>query len=83
MTNYEGVFASAGLPLKITVKLSDGKLTAQATGQPAFNLTPYSSSEFRFDPAGVEILFSTEGDKVDYGTFTLKQGGGSFKFTRE
>lgn len=83
MLKYEGTFASAGIPLKITVKVTDGKLTAQATGQGAFNLTPYSTSEFRFDPAGIVMVFATEGDQVDYSTFTLKQGGGSFKFTKE
>ncbi len=83
MAQYEGTFASAGIPLKITIKVAGGNLTAQATGQNAFNLTPYSSSEFRFDPAGIVMVFATEGDKIDYSTFTLKQGGGSFKFTKE
>ncbi|GAB5523001.1 MAG: serine hydrolase domain-containing protein [Roseivirga sp.] len=83
MLKYEGVCASAAIPLKITIKVSNGKLTAQATGQGAFNLTPYSTSEFRFDPAGIVMVFAKDGDKIDHSTFTLKQGGGSFKFTRE
>lgn len=83
LLNYEGVFASKDMPLKITLKMNDGQLTAQATGQGAFYLTPYSSSEFRFDPAGIIMIFATEGDTVDYSTFQMKQGGGNFKFSKE
>lgn len=83
LLKYEGVFASEGFPLKITIKVSDGQLTAQATGQGAFVLTPYSTSEFRFDPAGIVMTFPMDGKKVDHSTFHLKQGGGSHKFTKE
>jgi len=83
LLNYEGLFASKDMPLKITLKLNDGQLTAQATGQGAFNLTPYSTAEFRFDQAGIIMIFATDGDTVDYSTFQMKQGGGNFKFTRE
>lgn len=83
LVRYEGVYASQAMPLKITVKVKDGQLTAQATGQGALDLTPYSASEFRFDPAGIVIIFETDGKVVDYSTFQLKQGGGNFKFTRE
>lgn len=83
LVKYEGVFASPAMPLKITIKVTDGQLTAQATGQGAFNLTPYSAAEFRFDPAGIIMIFSTDGNEVDYSTFQMKQGGNNFKFTRE
>jgi len=83
LVNYEGVFASQEIPLKITVKMANGQLTAQATGQKPFNLTPYSSSEFRFEPAGIIMLFGVDGETVNYSTFQLKQGGGNLKFTRE
>ena len=83
LVKYEGLYASQEMPLKITLKVNDGHLTAQATGQGAFNLTPYSTSEFRFDQAGIIMIFETDGKKVDYKTFQMKQGGGSFKFTRE
>jgi D-alanyl-D-alanine carboxypeptidase len=49
LVKYEGVFSSQTMPLKIKIKVKDIKLTAQATGQGAFNLAPYSTSEFRFD----------------------------------
>ncbi|WP_340677848.1 serine hydrolase domain-containing protein [Paraglaciecola sp.] len=83
LTKYEGVFSSKAMPLKITVKVTDGQLTAQATGQGAFNLTPYSTAEFRFDPAGIVMIFGTAGDSVDYSTFQLQQGGRDSKFTKE
>jgi D-alanyl-D-alanine carboxypeptidase len=83
LVKYEGVYASHAMPLKITVKVNDGQLTAQATGQGAFNLTPYSTSEFRFDQAGIIMIFETDGKVVNYSTFQMKQGGNNFKFTRE
>lgn len=83
LVKYEGVFASDALPLKITVNLSNGQLTAQATGQRALALTAYSASEFRFDPAGIVMIFATDGGIVNYSTFQLKQGGGNFKFSRD
>ncbi|KXI27823.1 serine hydrolase domain-containing protein [Paraglaciecola hydrolytica] len=83
LVKYEGEFASQAIALKITIKVKKGQLTAQATGQAPFNLTPYSNSEFRFEDAGLIILFAANGEKVDYSTFQLKQAGGDFKFTRE
>jgi D-alanyl-D-alanine carboxypeptidase len=83
LVKYEGVFASQEIPLKITVKEEDGQLTAEATGQAPLNLTPFSTSEFRYEPAGITMLFGADGEKVDYSTFQLKQGRGNFKFTRE
>lgn len=83
LVKYAGVFSSQAMPLEITVKENEGQLTAQASGQGAFKLTPYSRSEFRFDQAGIIMIFETHGKKVDYSTFQMKQGGSSFKFTRE
>lgn len=83
LVNYEGVFSSQAIPIKITVKVNGGDLTAQSPGQPVLKLTPYSTTEFRFEPAGIVLIFSTDGNMVDYSTFQLKQGGGNFKFTKE
>ena len=83
LSKYEGVFVSQQMPLKITLKVKEGQLTAQATGQSALGLTPYSGSDFRFDPAGIIMLFESTGDKVDHSIFELNQGGKKFKFTRE
>ncbi|GGF78548.1 serine hydrolase domain-containing protein [Alteromonas lipolytica] len=83
LSSYEGVFASKDIPLKITLKVRDGQLTAQATGQGAFDLTAYSATEFRFAPAGITLLFEQNKKGIDYAAFVLRQGGQSPKFTRE
>ncbi|MEP0177857.1 MAG: serine hydrolase domain-containing protein [Paraglaciecola sp.] len=83
LLKYEGVFSSKDIPLKITLKFRDGQLTAQATGQGPLSLTPFSHSEFRFEPAGIVMRFELDGEKVDYATFQLKQGGGTYKFSKE
>ncbi len=83
LTFYQGVFASNAMPLKITLKVTDGQLTAQATGQPALPLTPFSTSEFRFEPAGIIISFEQTEDGINYGKFLLKQGGGTYSFNKE
>jgi D-alanyl-D-alanine carboxypeptidase len=80
---YEGVYASTAIPLKITIKEVGGQLTGQATGQESFNLTAYSTFEFRFDPASIVMVFGANGDSVDYSAFVLKQGAGNYPFTRE
>ncbi len=65
------------------MKANGDQLTAQATGLSLIPLTAYSETEFRFETAGILILFEKEGKNVDYSSFTLKQGGGSFKFVKE
>ena len=83
LTSYQGVFASNAMPLKITLKVTDGQLTAQATGQPALPLTPFSTVEFRFEPAGIIIQFEQTDNGINYDKFLLKQGGGTYSFNKE
>jgi D-alanyl-D-alanine carboxypeptidase len=52
---------------------------AQATGQSAFPLTPYSNDEFRFEQAGIVITFDRAAQPV---SFTLHQGGGRYAYRR-
>src|SRR6218665_3771741 len=77
LKSYEGVYSTKAIPLKLTIKLEGDHLTGQGTGQPAFPLESVSETEFKFDPAGVVIIFPKTGG------LTLKQGGGSFDFTKE
>lgn len=57
----------------ITVKREGDKLTAQATGQGAITLTPVSETDFRFQPAGIKMVFPAgEGPAP---SFELTQGG--------
>jgi CubicO group peptidase (beta-lactamase class C family) len=73
LSKYEGEYISDQLPLVITVKQDNGKLTAQATGQPFFPLDAISETEFRFDQAGIVMIFGiTSSGEID--GFTLKQG---------
>ena len=73
LSAYEGEYTSEQLPLVITVKQDGGKLTAQATGQPSFPLDAISETEFRFDQAGIVMIFNLQASgNVD--GFTLKQG---------
>ena len=61
----------------MTLTYLEGVLTAQATGQSSFPLTPVSDTEFIYNPAGITLLFS------DKDNFTLKQGGMEFTFKKE
>lgn len=76
LKSYEGTYASPGVPLKINIKLANGTLMAQATGQGAFPLNPLSDTEFNFDPAGIIITFKKD-------AFTITQGGTATDFIRE
>ena len=83
LKKYAGLFSSDALPIQIVINAENGNITAQATGQAAFPLTPYSHREFRFDQAAIVILFGGTSDAVDYTTFTLKQGGQQFTFKKQ
>lgn len=73
-----GVYASAQLPLKITISRNQKTLIAQASGQPAFSLEALGNNKFKFDQAGVLMEFQPT-EK----TLVLKQGGGQFLFKKE
>ena len=76
LKNYEGIYASESIPLKITIKNENGTLTGQATGQNSFPLVPVSSTEFIFEQAKVNIKFIEKG-------FILTQNGQPIVFKKE
>lgn len=80
---YEGNFSSDQIPLKIVIKAQDGNLTAQATGQSAFPLTATSKTEFKYDTAGIVMVFKSEDSNEDYEVFILNQGGQKFTFKKD
>ena len=80
---YEGTFAAPGFPMKITISSNGKRLIAQATGQGPIALTAYTKRDFRFNSAGIVMIFGEKNGKVDHSTFVLKQGGNQHKFTRE
>lgn len=76
LNQYTGVYSTADFPLKISISVIEGKLTAQATGQSSFPLEAVSQTEFKFDQAGIRIIFGQQ-------TLLLKQGGMNIQMTRE
>ncbi|MCH2033896.1 MAG: beta-lactamase family protein [Tenacibaculum sp.] len=78
LKSYEGIYASKDMPLKITVKEEEGKLSAQATGQSSFLLTSKSNTQFTYSIAGIVLDFNSEKSQM-----ILKQGGGVYTFTKQ
>jgi hypothetical protein len=68
LSQYIGIYAKEGFPLKLEITLKENQLFAQGTGQAAFPLDAIDASNFKFDAAGIKISFSEN-------TLTLKQGG--------
>lgn len=84
LTRFEGVYASDDLPMDIQFRIENEQLMAQATGQSALPLKPYSETEFRFDPAGIVIVFDPDSVADNqFERFTLTQAGGNYVFTRK
>jgi D-alanyl-D-alanine carboxypeptidase len=78
LDRYAGTYASPQIPLKVTFKKDGNTLLSQATGQQPFPLEPVSRGVFKYDAAGIRAEFA-----ADKPTFTLKQGGREFVFTKE
>ncbi len=78
LQTYIGTYSSAKIPLKIIVKVENGELTAQATGQGAFPLRPIAAHTFDFEAGGIQLIFKPENSEM-----TLRQGGGAYLFKRE
>lgn len=75
---YEGTYSAPDFPLKVMVSLDSHKLKVQATGQPYFYPNPVSENKFKFEQAGLEILFDDE-----LHTLTILQGGGKYILKKE
>jgi CubicO group peptidase (beta-lactamase class C family) len=69
---YEGQY-QLNSDMMVSIKLDNGKLTAQATGQPVIALTAASETEFIVEGYGIKIAFK-QSDKPA-SEFTLYQGG--------
>ncbi|MFN8672821.1 MAG: serine hydrolase domain-containing protein [Candidatus Sericytochromatia bacterium] len=76
LKSYEGTYSSKDFPLKITIKIKNKKLFAQATGQSDFPITATSKNEFVFKDADIFMKF--EGNKMFF-----KQGENELIFDRE
>jgi hypothetical protein len=76
LQSYVGTYKSDQLPLDIKVFVKEGKLYLQATGQPEIATKAKSQISFEFPPAQLQVDFDSAA------SFTLKQGGGEFKFKK-
>ena len=76
LASYAGTYKSEQIPIEIKVSVKEGKLYGQAAGQGEFPTKTLSATRFAFAPAQLELEF----DGAD--SFTLKQGGQSFKFKK-
>jgi len=76
LESYAGTFKTEQIPLDIKVFVKEGKLYLQATGQPAFAPKPKSPTVFVMAAYNLEVEFDSAS------SFTLKQGGQSFKFKK-
>jgi uncharacterized protein YciI len=76
LESYSGTYKSDQIPLEIRAFVKDGKLMLQATGQPELPLKATSATRFEFAEAGVVVEFDSAS------SFTLKQGGGNFRFKK-
>jgi hypothetical protein len=78
LDKYLGAYSSKQIPVKITFTKEGGNLMAEPTGQEKIALKPTGKDNFSFEQAGVVIEFD-----IAKGEMTLKQGGGTFLFTKE
>lgn len=78
LDKYPGVYTSKEIPLKITITKSGNTLVAQATGQPSFELDATAKDTFKFEKAGIVLVFDRDKKEM-----ILKQRGATFKFTKE
>lgn len=78
LEQYVGIYASEQLPVKISITSNGAMLSGQVTGQPSFPLEATGRHTFKFEGAGVEIIFDPQSNAL-----ILKQGGGQFNFKKE
>ncbi|MGA2739023.1 MAG: ankyrin repeat domain-containing protein [Bryobacteraceae bacterium] len=76
LESYVGTFKTDAIPLDIKVFVKEGKLYLQATGQSEFAPKPKSPTQFVMAAYNLEVEFDSAN------TFTLKQGGQTFKFKK-
>ena len=75
LDDFLGLYISDEIALKIKITKKGNTLIAQGSGQPPFSLEAIEKNIFKFDPAGLKLVFNKE-DK----SMTLFQGGGEIKF---
>lgn len=77
LQKYCGVYKSANFPLDISIKIENGQLMGQATGQPAFPLNSLGEDQFEFKSAGIKMSFDPQEDLL-----LFEQMGRKVRFSR-
>lgn len=57
LEDFVGVYTADGFPIDLEVKVKEGELFAQATGQGEFSLTKIGLNLFEYEPAGIKMMF--------------------------
>lgn len=78
LDKYLGVYANDEFPMSIAITKIDNVLYAQATGQMAIPLDAYENNIFKFDQAGITMVFNPENN-----SFELSQGGMKITFIKK
>lgn len=78
LNKYTGVYTCRQPDMKLTITKEGNTLLGQATGQSSFSLEAIEQNKFQFSQAGIIIEFFPDKNEM-----VLRQGGGSFTFSRE
>ncbi|MFW2137407.1 serine hydrolase domain-containing protein [Chryseobacterium sp. TY4] len=78
LDKYLGVYCSEKIPLKITISKKGNTLYTQATGQQELPMDAYENDIFKFEPAGIKLIFNTKEN-----SFELNQGNIKLVFKKE
>lgn len=78
LKKYIGDYTSPDISLDLKVFTNDGKLFAQGKGQPAFPLELAENDQFKFEQAGIRIIFFPEKNQMQ-----LLQNGKTYNFTKK
>lgn len=78
LEKYLGDYSSKDIPLALKIISKDGKLFAQGSGQPPFPLEYIEKDQFKFDDAGIKIIFDSEKHQLQ-----LLQGGKTYVFNKK
>lgn len=81
MKSLSGEYANSQIGMKINITKEGEQYFAQATGQEKFPLEKVSEVEYKFDAAGVKILFNKESNG-DVPSFTLYQAKNKLVFKK-
>ena len=79
LERYAGHYKSDQIALEIDIRVEEGKLVGQGTGQPSFNLVPTAENEFKaIEVPNLTLSFNGRGGIVEQ--MTIIQGGATMQF---